>query len=81
MLAKYNENEMQHYLIYISIQTPEAIFYRHTFGGDYSFESSWVCLYQLCTSGDFLPFFPIDFLKLCEVRWGAVVNINLQVRS
>ena len=72
---------MQKYLIYISIQPPQSILCRSSFGSDYSFESSWVCLHQLCTSefGDFPPFFLANLLKLCFVRWGASVNSNLQV--
>ena len=63
----------------MSIQPPESILCRSTFGSDYSFESSWVCLHQLCTSGfgDFLPFFVADLLKLCQVGWGVSVNSNL----
>ena len=56
---------------------------RSVLGSEYSFEASWVCrcLHQLCTSGfgDFLPFFLVDLLKLCEVGWGVSVNSNLQV--
>ena len=65
----------------ISIQPPECILCRSAFGSDYSFESSWVCLYQLCTSvfGEFLTFFLADLLKLCQVGWGVSVNSNLQV--
>ena len=72
---------MQKYLIYISTPPPESILCRSAFGSNCSFESSWVCLYQLCTSGfgDFLPFFPADMLKFCQVGWGASVFRNLRV--
>ena len=62
------------------IQPPESILCGSIFGSDYSFESSCICLDQLCTSGfgDFLPFFVGDLLKLCQVGWGVSVNINLQ---
>ena len=65
----------------ISINSPGSIFCRSAFGSDDSFESSWVCLDQLCTSGfgDFLQLFLADLLKLCQVGWGASVNSNLQV--
>ena len=65
----------------VGIQPSESILCRSAFGSDYSFESSWVCLYQLCTSGfgNFLPFFLVDLLKLCQVGWGASVSSNLQV--
>ena len=38
-------------------------------------------LHQLCTSGfgDFLPFFLVDLLKLCQVGWGVSLNSNIQV--
>ena len=64
-----------------SIQPHESILCWSAFGSDYSFESTWVCLFQLCTSefGDFLPFFLVDLLKLCQVGWGASVNSDLQV--
>ena len=69
------------YLICGSIQPRESKRCRSAFGSDYSFESSWVCLYQIYTSGfgEFLPFFLADLLKLCQVGWGASVNSNLQV--
>ena len=78
---KFIENEMQKYLIYIINQPPESWLCRSTFGSDYIFKSSWVHLYQICTSrfGDFPPFFLADLLKLCQVGWGAPVNSNLQV--
>jgi hypothetical protein len=38
------ENEIQKYLIYISIHTPESILCRSTFGSDNSCESFWVSL-------------------------------------
>ena len=62
---------------------PGSTLWRSNFGSDYSYESSWVCLYQLCTSGlgDFLPFFPADLLKLCQVGWEVLVNNNLQAFS
>ena len=56
----------------------ETILCRSAFGRDFGFESSWVCLYRLCTSGfgDFLPFFLADLLKLCqldgECHWTAI---------
>ena len=60
--------------------TPESILCRSGFGSDYSFESSWLYLHQLCISGfgDFLPFFIADLLKLCQVGWGISVNCNFQ---
>ena len=65
----------------ISIQPPESILCGSAFGSGYRFESSWVCLHQLYTSGfgDFLPFFLADLLKLCQVGWRVSVNSNLQV--
>ena len=68
-------------IIYVSIQLPESILCRSAFGSNYSFESSWVCLYQLYTSGfgHFLPFFLAYLLKLCEVGWVASMNSNLEV--
>ena len=78
---KFIGNEIQNYLIYIGIQPPESILCRSTFGSDYSFKSSWVCVYQLCKSrfGDFLPFSVADLLNLCQVGGGASVNRKLQV--
>ena len=78
---KLRKIEKLKFLASISIQPPECILCRSAFGSDYSFESSWVCLYQLCTSGfgDFLPFFLANLLKLSQVRWGVLVNSNLQV--
>ena len=63
-----------------SIQPRESILCTSPSDSDYSFESSWVRLYQLCTSGfgDFLPFFLEDLLKLGEVGWGVSANSNLQ---
>jgi len=77
------KNEILTYLASISIQPPESIFCRSAFGNHYSFESSWVCLYKLCTSGfgDFLPFFLAYFLKLSQVGWGVSVNGNPQAFS
>ena len=59
----------------------ESILCRSAFGSEYSFKSSWVCLYQIFATGfgEFLPFFLTDFLKLCQVGSRASVNSNLQV--
>ena len=53
---KLMKNEKLQCLASRSIQLPESILCRSTFGSDYSFESPWVCPYQLFTSefGDFL---------------------------
>ena len=42
-----------------------------TFGRDYSLESSWLWRYKLGIPvfGEFLPFFSVDSLKLCQVGW------------
>ena len=42
--SKFIENEMQKYLIYISIHTPESIHVRLLFGSVYNCESFWVSL-------------------------------------
>ena len=78
---KFIKNENLKDLASISAQPPESIFCRSTFGSDYIFVFSWVCLYQLSTSGfwDFLPFFLVDLFKLRQVGWGESVNSNLQV--
>ena len=78
---KLINNENLKCLVSTGIQPPESLLCRSVFSSDYSFESSWVCLYQLWTPGfgDFLPFFLVDLLKLCQVGWGASVNSNLQV--
>ena len=54
-----------------------------TFGSDYSLKSSWVWCYKLATPvfGEFVPFFPTDALKLCQVGWGALVHSYFQVQS
>ena len=67
----------------ITIQPSEPVLWRSAFGSGYSFESSRVCLYQLCTSGfgDFLPFFLADLLKLCHVGWGEHESSSLSTDS
>ena len=43
-VCKFMKNEIQKYLIYISIHTPESTLCRSTFGSDYSCKSFWVSL-------------------------------------
>ena len=54
---------------YISVQSLYSVLCWSTFGSDYSLESSWVWRYKLGTPefGEFLPFFSVDPLKLCQV--------------
>ena len=47
----YWQSELQKYIIYISIHTPESIHVRITFGRDYSCESFWESLEDLSTHG------------------------------
>ena len=77
------KNEKLKCVASISTQPLESIPCRSAFGSDYSFDSSWVCLYQLFTSGfgDFPPFFLADLLKLCHVEQRGSVNKNVQVFS
>ena len=63
--------------IYINIQTLYSVLCWRTFGSDYRIESSWVWRYKLGTPvfGEFFTFFSADPLKLCQVRWGALLQL------
>ena len=71
---KLIKNEKLKCLALKSIQPPESILCRIPFDSDYSFESSWVCLYQLCSFGfgDFLKIPPCRFTQVLSSWIGSV---------
>ena len=68
------------YYIYISIQTLYSVLCWSNFGSDYIRVFLGITL-QLGTPvfGEFLPFFSVDPLKLCQVGWGASLHSYFQV--
>lgn len=81
--CKFIKNQKLKSLIYISIQTLNSVLCRSLFGSNYSFESSEVSLYNLCTPGfgKFIPFFLADPLMLRQIGQEASVNCHLQVST
>ena len=64
------------YILYkCNIQILNFVLCRKPFveSSNYSFKSSWVSLYKLCSPGfgQFIPFFLADPLKLHQIGWEA----------
>lgn len=80
----------QEYVNLLKMEKPE-VFHFHNYLGLFNLVllevplaafkalGSWVSLYKLCKHEQFIPFFLIDPLKLCQIGRAASLNCHRQV--